>query len=238
MIQLILDRRSIRAGFDGQQLAPDALDAIVRCGLAAPSSKNAQPWRVHVVTDRAQLAEIAGVVERSPGAGDYVPIDPATGKARPEWPSTVQESADVLRQVSLGLFLENRGRFSGGRQTVAQASAEARADALIGYSFELIGLGAAIENMWLAATSLGFGATFMGDILIAERRIAEILEMSGDLVGVLAIGRTTQSAPAKRLSDDCVVYHPARAGGGSRPAGSPGSRLGNGSARAKPPASP
>ena len=207
MIETILTRRSIRWGFDGEPVELDLIDRVVACGLCAPSSKNAQPWRIHVVTDGAVLGELADAVRTGYGIETYLPIDPATGLPRTDWDSTVIESADILAQVSVGLFVENRGAFSDGRRTVARSPDEVRENALVGYGFEMVGLGAAIQNMWLAATELGLGGVFMGDVLIAEDLIRKRLGMKGDLVGVLAIGRTAGRPTPKVQADGRVVRH-------------------------------
>lgn len=209
MVEQILSRRSIRDGYAARVVPDDAVEQILACGLAAPSSKNAQPWRIHVVTDGSTLAEAADAVQGAKYAASYVPVDPATGQARPDWPSTVAESASVLRQVGLALFIENSGRFSDGRRNIAQAADAVREDALVGYGFEMIGIGAAVQNMWLAAESLGLAGVFMGDVLIAEPWIRERLGMVGDLVGVLAIGYSDGGAPPRRMAPDRVVVHRA-----------------------------
>ncbi|MBE2318355.1 nitroreductase family protein [Solirubrobacter sp. CPCC 204708] len=206
MVDLILNRRSRRDGFQARPVPKDTIDTIIACALAAPSSKNAQPWRIHVVTSRATLGEIADAVDSARGAETYVPIDPATGLPR-DYESSVSESAQVLRGVSLGLFVENRGRFSDGRRVVASAADGVRENALIGYSLEMVGLGATIQNMWLAASALGLAGVFMGDVLIAEEMIRERLGLAGDLVGVLALGYTEAESFPKRLGEDRVVLH-------------------------------
>lgn len=207
VIATIRERRSIREGFTGVPVPDSVVEDIVRCGLAAPSSKNAQPWRIHVVTNRTTLRELADAVQYARDADSYVPIDPATGRRRTDWPSTVAESAEVLRSVALGLFVENRGSFSGGRATVAHAAASSRQSAVLGYSLELIGLGAAIQSMWLAAHASGLGGVFMGDVLIAEDTIRARLGADGDFVGVLALGYTTGAPAPKAMGEGRVVRH-------------------------------
>ena len=211
VLDTIASRRSLRGGFTTTPVAPQVVDEIVEAGRLAPSSKNAQPWRIHVVTDRELTARLARAVRQAKGVEDYVPCDPATGEPRPDWPSTVVESAFVLESAPLCLFIENRGEFSTGRGTLAALEdPEIRADALIGYSFECIGLGAAIQSMWLIAVHHGLGGAFMGDVLIAEDAIRAALSMSGDLAGVLCLGQTV--APARRprtLHPDRVVRHDA-----------------------------
>ncbi|MGH3253901.1 MAG: nitroreductase family protein [Streptosporangiaceae bacterium] len=212
----MLARRSVREGFDRRPIPDSVMVEIIRCGLAAPSSKNAQPWRMHVVTDQATLAHLAEAVRHAEGAEEYVPHDPATGRPRAAYVSTVHESAQVLGEVSAAIFIENRGLFSNGRSALVSASRPALAGSLVGYGLEMIGIGAAIENMWLAAEALGVRVAFMGDVVIAEDDIRRALGIAGDLVGVLALGFSDVPAAARRQRLDerdaeHVVWH--RAGG-------------------------
>jgi nitroreductase len=202
-------RRSLRGGFTEKDIPDAVVDDIVEAGLLAPSSKNAQPWRIHVVRDPAVTAALADAVQHAKGVDDYVPCDPLTGEPRPDWPSTVIESATVLRGAPLALFIENRGEFSQGRNTLIRiAEPDVLADAMIGYTFECIGLGAAILAMWLTAIDHGYGGVFMGDVLIAETAIREALGMNGDLAGVLCLGETILSPHRARVRhDDRVVRH-------------------------------
>lgn len=204
LVRLILERRSHRVGFDDRSVPRQLLLTITQCGLAAPSSKNAQPWRLHVVTDRRLLRDIADHLARAPGAATYAPSDPATGRPRPNWESTVLESAAILRGAPAGIFVENLGPFSGGRATLASAPREALYGTLIAYMFECAGIGGAVENMWLAAEALGLKASFLGDVGADEERIAGRLEMEGDLVGVLALGYSGLAPEIKRSVDDDI----------------------------------
>lgn len=212
VIAAMLARRSIRAGFDRQPIPGSVMREIVRCGLAAPSSKNAQPWRMHIVTDRATLGLLADAVEHAEGADEYVPHDPATGRPRAAYVSTVRESAQVLREVAAAIFMENRGLFSNGRAGLVSATRPALAGSLVGFGLEMIGIGAAIENMWLAAEALGVRVAFMGDVAIAEDDIRRVLGIPGDLVGVLALGFSDMPAPPRRQrldehDSEHVVWH-------------------------------
>lgn len=188
VIDAILRRRSVREGFSDAPVPSAILEDIVRCGLAAPSSKNARPSRFHVVTDPRVLDELAGAVESGEDVERYVPYDPMTGQPRPEWQSTVIESAAVLRGARAAIFIENAGTFSRGRQALVNASKEALQASIVGYTLEVLGVGAAIQNLWVAAVAHGLSGVFMGDVLIAERAIQRRLGIACDLVGVLALG--------------------------------------------------
>lgn len=208
MIATIRGRRSIREGFTGAPVPEEVIEEILHSGLCAPSSKNAQPWRLHVVTADATLREIADCVEHSKGAERYVPIDPLTGEPRPGLVSTVVESAEVLRQVSLGIFVESVWSFSGGREALAAAGDSERRGALVGFALDMLGIGALLQSMWLAAESHGLRGVFMGDVMIAERSIASLLGLEGDLLGVLALGYAPNGVAApRRISQGRVVRH-------------------------------
>lgn len=50
VIKTIMDRRSIRQYTD-RPVERAKLEVIARCGLAAPSPMNSQPWQIRIVTD-------------------------------------------------------------------------------------------------------------------------------------------------------------------------------------------
>ena len=192
---LIRRRHAVREGFTGGPVDEAALREVISCGLAAPSSKRAQPWRLHVVTDRRLLSRFAEAVASAEGASTYVPSNPSTGHPWERWSSTVAESAEVLAQVSVGIFVENRGVFSdGGMRALLAADPRRLEAALLGYTLEVLGIGTAVENMWLAAHAIGLRGTFMGDVVIAEPVIARQLGIEGDLLGVLALGPVDEAA--------------------------------------------
>jgi nitroreductase len=56
----ITARRNVRS-FADRPIDESALDRILEAGRRAPSSRNWQPWDFVVVTDRAQLQELAKV---------------------------------------------------------------------------------------------------------------------------------------------------------------------------------
>ena len=215
LLSLIRERRSIRSGFRADPVDDEALRALLACGCAAPSSKDAQPWVIHAVRDRAVLAAVADAMDADPRAASYVPVDAVTGRPSIDTPSSVAESAAVLRNVPLGLFVEDDGSFSGGREHLSAAPGDRR-EALVGYAFEIFGIAAAVQNMWLAAHALGLAGVFMGDVLIAEPAVKEMLGLRGDLVGVLALGSSAAPPHApRRVAPGRAVIHPT--GGGQEP---------------------
>ncbi len=57
VLEAILTRRSIRR-FTGEHVSEDKILQILKAAMAAPSSKNEQPWVFTIIDDRDLLAEI------------------------------------------------------------------------------------------------------------------------------------------------------------------------------------
>ena len=74
----------------------------------------------------------------------------------------------MLREVAAAIFMENRSPSSNGRAGLIGATRPALGGSLAGFGLEIIGIGAAIENMRLAAEALGVRIAFMSDVVIAE----------------------------------------------------------------------
>lgn len=216
IIHAILNRRSVRSGFSERRIPREHLEAVLACGLSAPSSKNAQPWRFHVFDDHATRTALADAAVNSPERETWVPNDPRTGRPHEHWPSSVVESADALRAASSAILIENRGVFTGGgKRTLVDAAPDALATSLQGYAFECIGIGAALENMWLAANSLDIAVAFLGDLVIAEAAAREMFTLEGDMIGVIALGYSDlvphprRPSPAATQTDTPVIWHDA-----------------------------
>jgi len=208
LVHLILNRRSIRSGFIPKEVPDVIIDQIVGCGINAPSSKNAQPWRLHVVKDVELLGQIASRIEEAKGIEDFRPWSPKSGRPRPEYRSSVVESAEILRAAPLAIFVENKGLFADRRVDVQDVLVRSGGTySLVGFALEYIGIGAAIENVLLAAQALDVRGVFMGDVLVAEDFIRESLEMSGDLVGAISLGYSNGEPDPKVLHRDNVVWH-------------------------------
>jgi len=202
VVETIMGRRSVREGYSQRPVPREVLADVVRCGLAAPSAKNSRPWRFTVVTDRAVLEACACAVENAEGADTYIPVDPATGLPRLGVSSSVHASAAILRSVPAAVFVENAGVFSGGRATLLRATPAALGRSIVTYTFEAVGLGAAVQNLWVAAASYGMVGVFLGDLLVAEQELRDRLGIAGDLVGALALGYlATDRTPLARDSD-------------------------------------
>lgn len=74
MIDCILSRRSIRA-YKPEQVKEEELQAILNCGINAPSARNLQPWQVRVIQDKQVIDQlnrdvIDDMIAQNPDAKD------------------------------------------------------------------------------------------------------------------------------------------------------------------------
>lgn len=206
VIELIRSRRSIREFLD-RPVARELIDLIVECGLAAPSSKNSNPWFI-VTASGDDKNRIVGWLEEASntpvGVTERAPIDPLTGETKEGVSDTVDESISTMRQCDTLLLLFNRGPFSRGGETIATliengGKRSVIGKALYGYAGEILGIGAAAENMLLAARALGLGGVYIADSYPARQRIKAALETSRELVGVIALGYPAYDPPPREL---------------------------------------
>ncbi len=206
VISLIRNRRSIR-GFIDRPVPKELIDQIVECGLSAPSSKNSNPWFIVTASgkDKAKVVEwFKDTANSAVGMTERAPIDPLTGVAKEGVADTVSESIETIEQCDTLILLFNRGPFSRGAETILKLIDDAdkrstSGKALYGYAGEIIGIGAAAENMLLAAKALGLGAVYMADSYPARQKIKDELRTTKELVGVIALGYPAYEAPPREL---------------------------------------
>jgi nitroreductase len=206
LIALIRSRRSIREFVD-RPVAKELIELIVECGLAAPSSKNSNPWFIVTAAgeDKNRIVSWLEEASNTPvGITERAPIDPLTGETKEGISDTVDESISTMRQCDTLLLLFNRAPFSRGAETITTliengAKPSVIGKALYGYAGEIIGIGAAAQNMLLAARALGLGGVYIADSYPARQKIKASLKTTRELVGVIALGYPAYDPPPREL---------------------------------------
>lgn len=191
MLAAIRTRRSIRS-YLTEEVPEEAIEEILRAGSLAPSSKNRQPWKFVVVrggSKKAALQAMRRGLEREKNGEALLPQSAAhLGGADCTW--------QIMRQAPVVIFVVN----TLGLPLSQTLSAEARVAELCNAQ----SVGAAIENMTLAATALGLGSLWICDTFFAQQELSDWLAAEGVLVAALALGYANEAPaarPRKRLSD-------------------------------------
>ncbi len=208
-ILAIQTRRSIRS-FKKKSVSDKKIRKILECALSAPSSKNSNPWYFLVVRGKKKdkiAKELINIVEVRKTTKETMPIDSMTGKAVKGLTDTTIISAKAILEASALILIFNRAPFTKGAGLLAEAIKKGkRVSLLYTYAMEIIGLGAAIQNMSLAAHDLGLGAVFVGDIYPAKGVIKKIFKIKYDLVGAIVFGWPTYRPPPRKIKQGLVKF--------------------------------
>ena len=181
-------RRSIRR-FKSDPVERGAIEKILEAAVLAPSAKNSQPWRFTVVPE-SKRDEMAGVLRQGI----------ANREAEGEKVGTVRGTLQVMEQAPVTVFVHNA---DGIHPWKAREEHESWWDLATVQS-----VGAAIENMLLAATELGLGSLWIADVWEAYPEIGAWLETDDQLVAAVSFGYADvePATPPRKSMEDVVRW--------------------------------
>ncbi len=187
-LSAIAQRRSIRK-FKGITIPEETLNTILQAGIQAPSGKNRQPWRF-IVIQGDRRAEMVKVIRSTIDL--FKQNDWDYGSA--EW------TADVMEQAPVTVFIIN----PFGKSPLDPHSVDDVFQDLV----DIQSIGAAIQNMLLAAVDLGLGSLWIGDVLFAYADFSQWLGESGALIAAVSFGYPDEAPDARprKSFTDVVRY--------------------------------
>ena len=227
-------RRTHNGPFDARPITLADQHALMRAAAYAPSHFNSQPWRFVLVESaetrtaigrlardamRAIMAEgsfwkrylryFRFSAEESRSRGDGIYIDRLPSALRPFIRALFSETGGAVMnwlQVPSVLAREQERLVAGSPLLLAVllTREEYRPTEQSGL-YSLIGLGAAIENVWLAATERGIGVQFISTVQErpdAWARVHELLGVTDDLALVALFRLGYVPADVKRPAID------------------------------------
>jgi nitroreductase len=182
----IAARRSIRQ-FKDLPVSDDVLETILKAGTQAPSGKNRQPWRFVVVRGDSR-SEMVRVMREGI----------ARAKAAGEDPGSSQGSANVMVQAPVTVFVFN----PDGLHPWQSRPVEQRFMDIV----DIQSIGAAIQNMLLAAQDLGIGSLWICDVFYAYQELCTWLGEEGQMVAAVSFGYAAENPESRpRKAVDSVT---------------------------------
>ncbi len=192
MLEAIVARRSIRK-YQDKYVPRPLIEEIIKAGLLAPSSKNRQPWKFIVVSGESKAAMLEAMkngLERE----RIEPLLPSCAK----YLSGAEHTIDIMRQAPVVIFIVN----TLGLDVNCSLTAEERIYEICNAQ----SIGAAMENMSLAATELGLGSLWICDTYFAHKELCDWLHTDGELFAAMTIGYADESPyPRSRKPINDVV---------------------------------
>ena len=174
-LDCIAGRRSIRK-FKDVPLPDEAIRQILQAGILAPSGKNRQPWHFYVVREnrRSEMLQVmrAGI-EKHKAAGEH--------------PGSSEHSAAIMEQAPVTVFIFNP------YQEKRLASFEDHLWNVV----DVQSIGAAIQNMHLAANELGIGALWICDIFYAYDELCAWLGEEHQMIAAVSFGYADEQPAAR-----------------------------------------
>ena len=186
-------RHSVRM-FTEQDVGEDDLNTILDAANRAPSAHNQQSWRF-VVLRREKKRELAELV--------------STRAAEFPRPSSIllRMAARSIVSAPVVVAVANTGEMIRHGSELFQVDKEGARDFF--RTMEIQSSAAAVENLLLAATSLGIGSVWLGILFLMKQDVLNFLgEPAGEVMAVVPLGypAKTTEGPKKRPLDVLVRH--------------------------------
>jgi nitroreductase len=176
-LNAIAERRSIRK-FKADPVPEEMLQVILTAATQAPSGKNKQPWRFIVVRDEARL-EMVRVMREGV----------AKMKAEGENLGSSVGTANIMELAPVTVFVFNpEGIPPWQDHTIMQC---------INDVVNIQSIGAAIQNMLLAAQDLGLGSLWICDVFAAYKELCEWLGEKSQMIAAVSFGFPDEKPEAR-----------------------------------------
>ena len=176
-LDAIAARRSIRK-FKDAPIPDEMLQTILTAAIQAPSACNRQPWRFVIVQGDKRTEMVRAMREGI-----------AKAKARGEDIGSSEWSARVMEQAPITIFIFNP---QGLRPWLAHSIEQMFTDVA-----DIQSIGAAIQNMLLAAQDMGLGSLWICDVFDAYEELCKWLGETGELIAAVSLGYPDESPAAR-----------------------------------------
>ncbi len=184
-LESIYRRHSVRH-FTEREVRKEDLETILDAANRAPSAHNQQSWRF-IILRHEKKHELAEMV--SARAGDF------------PRPSSIllRMAARSIISAPIVVGVANTGELIRHGSELFQVDREAARDFF--RTMEIQSSAAAVENLLLAATSLGIGSVWLGILFLMKQEVLRFLgEPEGEFMAVVPLGYAARKTegPKKR----------------------------------------
>ncbi|MBR1567823.1 MAG: nitroreductase family protein [Lachnospiraceae bacterium] len=192
---MFAERKSIRK-YKPDPISEEDLRTILEAGRVAPSAKNRQPWEFIVFTGTPKdevLTQMEKGIEKQKKSL-FMPKKFKQGMA------SADNTLRIMREAPVIILVLN---IRHGNPYLPVFAGKRVSEIL-----DTLSIGAAIENMLLAATQLGIGSLWIGNTVYAHKEITSYLGTKHQIAGAIALGyanETPEGRPKKSL-DEIVSY--------------------------------
>lgn len=175
-LDAIYGRRSIRS-FKSDSVKKELVEKVIEAAVKAPSAMNAQPWRFVVLEGgkKAEFIESFGKILKKPAIGK-----------KPG--ASVWRTVDCMEKAPVLILVFNEK---------SRANGTVRLFSSVRDVLHVQSIGAAIENMILAAHDLGLGTLWIGNVFYATRQVCKFAGKKEQLIAAVSLGYPDEAPSAR-----------------------------------------
>ena len=201
VMEAIKKRKSIRA-YRPDPVSKELMQELLEAAIMAPTGSNQQPWKFHVVAGekKKQLDEvILECLEEGRTTSNELQMQREGGEEKSQERMNSRRSEllrDVMKiltenDVPIEMFVKGSFRYFG-----APVAVFVTMDQSLGEN-TMVAVGAAVQNLLLAACDKGLGTCWIGMALMYSREIREALGLPSTerIITSLALGYPDDEAP-------------------------------------------
>lgn len=204
VLQAIYERKSIRQ-FKDQEVSKEDILKLIEAATQAPSPKHQQNWSFVVVTNKDLINKMADIVTKShEKLGEIAKTD----KDRKIHMSVIKYYTCFKNAPVVIMVYGSEYKMIEYKILKDNNASQEVLDMLVSPQSAAQGIGAAVENLLLAATSMGYGTCYMTGPAHAKQEIEDIIGFNKpgyELMSMVALGvpeeNTPQKPPRKQLEE-------------------------------------
>ncbi len=190
VIETIRRRRSVRR-FTAEPIPDDVMHILLEAANDAPSAHNKQSWRFVIVREAAKDRLTTLIRDESA-------LLPRKMKILLRLAGQIIQSAPVVVAI-----------FNTGELAHAIEGEHSREFRDFFQLMEVQSSSAAVENLMIAATSLGIGTVWLGAVCLIKEKIGRSLGQEAELMAVVPIGypsREPDAGPRKKPLCEVTIF--------------------------------
>lgn len=179
--ETISTRRSIHE-FEKYEMNMSEITEILEAGTYAPSAKNRQPWFFHIICDNQSKAEFIESMKN--GILKLEQVYQQKKIARPDI-ECAKGTIKSMESASAIILVSCKKKYKSVYKDGVCWSLSAKDIEVT----DILSIGAAIQNILLKATDMGYGTLWVCDIFYAYPQIIEFLQTKDDIISAVCLGK-------------------------------------------------
>ncbi|MBN2460438.1 MAG: nitroreductase family protein [Candidatus Cloacimonetes bacterium] len=191
-LQVIKKRHSVRI-FRDEPLSCSNLMTILEAANQAPSAHNQQSWKFFIITGNKK-EELTSIVSK---AAENFPRPSST---------LLRMAGRSIHSAPVIIAVVNTGELINSGTMLYKVQQEQARDFF--RTMEIQSSAAAVENMLLAATSLGIGTVWLGILFLIKAQVLEFLQQpGGEFMAVIPLGYPVRISKGPRKKNLAEMIH-------------------------------